>query len=497
MISSWFSFDKLCKVINNRLQGMVFSECYSFNKNELIIHNAVDNSSSIIINLTQPLPHLFIQTVNKPSRKVPIFPGFKNLTLHSCEMAPADRDMRFLFLNGAALIIRIRPPVNNVFFISGDNIGSFKKVKSNLPDFHFEKSFFTSLEEDPRFNLSWKKRIKILFPGRTYMDIIYEINNSNGCITGGKFVFLPVKDEFFDPDIFYSRYREFIISNLNEMDFKPEKTRLISLLSTHSDRLLRSIRHLSSTEEQKEMIVKNRYCGDILMAGLRSIEPGQTEYDVPDSLQKENFPRKIPLKPDVSPQANAKNYYDKARRAERAQSDYEEKRINLEKDYLLSSVKFHEFEQIEDIGTLLEWKKSNKAFTENLKKQVPEKQSEQERKPYREFTYKSWHIWVGKSAKDNDDMTFHHAHKNDLWLHVRHSTGSHVIVRREGKPNIPNEIIEYAASLAARYSEEKHASLVSVVCTEKKHVIKKKGLPPGKVLFSLEKSILIKPMDIE
>lgn len=233
------------------------------------------------------------------------------------------------------------------------------------------------------------------------------------------------------------------------------------------------------------------------MAGLRSIEPGQTEYDVPDSLQKENFPRKIPLKPDVSPQANAKNYYDKARRAERAQSDYEEKRINLEKDYLLSSVKFHEFEQIEDIGTLLEWKKSNKAFTENLKKQVPEKQSEQERKPYREFTYKSWHIWVGKSAKDNDDMTFHHAHKNDLWLHVRHSTGSHVIVRREGKPNIPNEIIEYAASLAARYSEEKHASLVSVVCTEKKHVIKKKGLPPGKVLFSLEKSILIKPMDIE
>jgi len=370
-------------------------------------------------------------------------------------------------------------------------------MKSGIPDFNFEPATFTSLEADPRFNVSWKKRYKDLLMGKDYNEILNDIENSNGCVTGGKFVFLPVKDEVFNPDIFYNRYREFIITNLKERDFKPEKSRLMALLSTHSDRLLRSIHHLSSTEEQKEMIGNFRYCGDILMAGLNFIAPGQTEYEVPESLQKENFPRKISLKSEVSPQANAKIYYDKARRTERAQSDYEEKKIHLENEYRLSSLKFRELEQIDEIRQLLEWKKDNKYFIEKLQQQVPVKKSEKERKPYREFTYRSWHIWVGKSAKDNDDMTFHHAHKNDLWLHTRHSTGSHIIVRREGKSHIPKEIIEYAAALAARYSEEKHASLVSVVCTEKKHVIKRKGLPPGKVLFSMEKNILIKPLNIE
>ncbi|MDD3806745.1 MAG: NFACT RNA binding domain-containing protein, partial [Candidatus Marinimicrobia bacterium] len=88
-------------------------------------------------------------------------------------------------------------------------------------------------------------------------------------------------------------------------------------------------------------------------------------------------------------------------------------------------------------------------------------------------------------------------HKRDLWLHTRYSTGSHVIIRREGKSHIPRDVIEYAASLAARYSEEKHASLVSVVCTERKYITKRKGDPPGKVVFTYEKNLLIKPLEIE
>lgn len=497
MITSWFTFHKLSKVINKQLSGMLFSECYSFTKNELIIQNASESSPSLIVNLNPPLPYLFIQIMKKPSRKVPIFPDFKNLSLKNSDIAPTDRDLRLNFSNDISLIIRIRPPANNVFFVYGHEITSFKKVKSGHPVFTFQPISFTSTDEDPRFNASWKKRMNILYPGKPYHEIIRNIENSNGYVSGGNFVFLSEINDVFDPDIFYTRYREFIVANLKEKDFKPEKLRLMSLLSSHSQKLLRSVRNFSASDNQQEMIRKYRYYGDILMAGLWSINPGQTEYVIPESLQNDSFPKKIGLKPDLTPQANAQMYYEKARRTERAQSDYEDKKFKLEKEYDLSILRFSELEKIDDLKELQEWKKENKTYLEKLQQQSPVKPNGRDRIPYREFTYKSWHIWVGKSAKDNDEMTFHHAHKNDLWLHTRHSTGSHVILRREGKSHIPNEIIEYAAALAARYSEEKHASLVSVVCTEKKHVIKKKGLPPGKALFSLEKSILIKPLDIE
>ncbi len=496
MISSWFSFHKLCMVINNQLSGMAFSDCYSFTKNELIIQNADESNPSLIINLNSPLPYIFIQIFHKPSKRVPIFPDFKNLTLIKCEIAPADRDLRLYFTNEISLIIRIRPPANNVYFVSDNDITSFKKNKSVIPIFNFDATSFASLDEDPRFNSSWKKRVNILFPDKSYPQILQNIEKSNGQVIGGKFVFLPEHSGEFDPDTFYYRYREYIVSYLKERHFIPEKTRLLTLLSSHSQKRFRSVQKLTTSEEQKYKIKKYRYFGDVLMAGLLTITPGQTEYEIPVSLQLDDFPKKIALKPDLKPQANAQTWYEKARRIERLQSDYEEKKQMMDSEYKLSLIKFHKLEQIHDLKVLQGWKKENKEFIDTLQQQSPAGQSNPERIPYREFTYKTWHIWVGKSAKDNDEMTFHHAHKNDLWLHTRHSTGSHVIIRRDGKTHIPKEIIEYAAALAARYSEEKHASLVPVVCTEKKHVIKRKGLPPGKVLFTMEKSILIKPLDI-
>jgi predicted ribosome quality control (RQC) complex YloA/Tae2 family protein len=63
-------------------------------------------------------------------------------------------------------------------------------------------------------------------------------------------------------------------------------------------------------------------------------------------------------------------------------------------------------------------------------------------------------ILVGRTARDNDELTFRVASQRDFWLHVAGTSGSHVIVRNpEGLPSLPRETVRYAATLAARHSK--------------------------------------------
>jgi len=89
--------------------------------------------------------------------------------------------------------------------------------------------------------------------------------------------------------------------------------------------------------------------------------------------------------------------------------------------------------------------------------------SEQAR-PYRQFELEGgYEVWVGRHARENEQLTFHEARKYDYWLHARGVPGAHVILRvpnRNQKP--PRRILEMAASIAAYFSEARHSSLVPV-----------------------------------
>jgi predicted ribosome quality control (RQC) complex YloA/Tae2 family protein len=497
VITSWFTWEKLCKVMNARLKGQIFSECYSHVKSELVIQNENVRGESIRIHLEQPLPFIFLQHIHPPAQRVRIFPDFDHLEFTEAHMAAADRDMRLNFSKGVSLMIRIRPPKSNVFMLTNTSVESFKKRKVESLDFKSGPLVFDTLSEDPRLNAFWKKRLTDLYPDVSWPDLQAEISRANGKILGGRFVLLPEPGETFNPHRFYDNYRAFITDRLKELHFKPEKERIIKALSSRAEKLSRRIHHLSRPDEKNNQIDTYRMYGDILMAILHTIQPGQEEVKIPEDLRPRGFPETIPLKPDLSPPANARRYYNRAGKIERSRREAEETKETLQKEQDKLKLKATELENIETLKDLKSWVKKNKDLVADLTRTENPQKSESARLPYREFFYKSWRIWVGKSAKDNDDMTFHHAHKTDLWLHTRHSTGSHVIIRREGKSHIPGDIIEFAASLAARFSEEKHASLVPVVCAERKHVTKRKGFPPGKVTFTMEKSLLIKPADIE
>ncbi len=105
--------------------------------------------------------------------------------------------------------------------------------------------------------------------------------------------------------------------------------------------------------------------------------------------------------------------------------------------------------------------------------------------PYRELiTEAGLQIWVGKSDKDNDKLTFSHAHGSDYWLHARDVPGSHVILRL-GKVKEPDdESLKDAIQAALFYSKAKDRKEGEVCVTQCKFVSRFGQNQPGKVQIS-------------
>jgi len=103
-------------------------------------------------------------------------------------------------------------------------------------------------------------------------------------------------------------------------------------------------------------------------------------------------------------------------------------------------------------------------------------------------------VLVGRTAADNDVLTFKIAAPNDFWLHVAAESGSHVVVRNpEGADSLPRETLRFAASLAARYSRARHGGKVAVHVTRRSDVRKPRGLAPGKVTIGHFKTVHVSP----
>lgn len=106
-----------------------------------------------------------------------------------------------------------------------------------------------------------------------------------------------------------------------------------------------------------------------------------------------------------------------------------------------------------------------------------------------------YEVWVGRGAKDNDNLTFHLARPYDLWLHAGDYPGSHVIVRNPSRKEIPHRTIIEAAQLAARFSQANEDTKVVVHYSERKFLSKPKGAAPGLVRMSNYRSITVEPKE--
>jgi predicted ribosome quality control (RQC) complex YloA/Tae2 family protein len=103
-------------------------------------------------------------------------------------------------------------------------------------------------------------------------------------------------------------------------------------------------------------------------------------------------------------------------------------------------------------------------------------------------------VLVGRTAADNDLLTFKLASQKDFWLHVAGDSGSHVVVRNpEGLLRLPRETLRFAAALAAGHSKARKGGQVAVHVTQVSEVKKPRGMPAGKVTLARFEAVRVRP----
>lgn len=94
-------------------------------------------------------------------------------------------------------------------------------------------------------------------------------------------------------------------------------------------------------------------------------------------------------------------------------------------------------------------------------------------------------VLAGKTAADNDLLTFKLSSPRDFWLHISGDSGSHVIVRNpDGLERLPRDTARFAAAVAARHSRARSGGKVPVHLAKRSDVRKERGMASGKVAVS-------------
>lgn len=200
----------------------------------------------------------------------------------------------------------------------------------------------------------------------------------------------------------------------------------------------------------------------------------------------------VPLDPSLSPQANAKKYFEKYAKLKRTEdalttqiAETKEEIQHLESISASLDIALNE-------SDLVQIKEELTQYGYIKKHSIGKKKTSVKSKPFHYLSSDGYHIYVGKNNYQNDELTFKFATGNDWWFHAKGTAGSHVIVKSSDE-ELPDRVFEEAGSLAAYYSKGRTAPKVEIDYIQKKHVKKPNGSKPGFVVYYTNYSLMAVP----
>ncbi len=226
-----------------------------------------------------------------------------------------------------------------------------------------------------------------------------------------------------------------------------------------------------------------------------------------DSIELENYYDnnnliKIPLDIKFTPSINAKHYfkkYNKLKNALKIVSEQKEDTIS-DINYLESVVfELEGSSSLQDIQDIFEEISESSIFKDVLNKKSKKKNKIQNKK--KKFNYSpieynidGFKVYVGRNNKENDWLSLKFANPDDIWFHTKDSHGSHVILRVE-KNTPSDDILVKCAKIAAQHSKANTSSNVPVDYCLAQFVKKPKGVKPGMVIFTHNKTLNVNPLE--
>ncbi len=235
-----------------------------------------------------------------------------------------------------------------------------------------------------------------------------------------------------------------------------------------------------------------RQLGDIVTANLHKAVKGQKFMEAEDFYDEEMPLITIPLSPLLSPQQNAAKFYKDYARKKTAEKE-------LTHQLALGGEELHYLESVLEELDRAETEQELEEIRQELRsggylRQDPSKKRRKQPpvQPLRFVSTDGYPIYVGRNNRQNEDLTFRLARKDDLWLHAQKVPGSHVIIACAGAEP-PDSTITQAAALAAGHSQSAQGQNVPVDVTRVKSLKKPPSARPGMVLYHTYRTVYVTP----
>ena len=514
MHNNYYFLRQLTNQLARTLTGTVISQCFSQNKEELVIQLETNTSPFFIKAALSPqfsclsFPHNFIRA---RKNSVDLFQPLIGQRIQSFRQFENERSFTMTCSNKLTLLFKMHGNRSNlILFDGGEGVGIFKSglVQDTKLDLHnidrtidWSYEHFASTQESVEAKyftfgkVVWQylksRGFDNLSPHQQWQSIqnlrsqlenpsAFYIREANGKIILSLLDSGQNIKEISDP---VSAVTEFYNYYSQQNAFVREKTSAIAALKSKLDSILKYLQKTESKLQQLEGENNYKVWADLIMANLHVIPPGSASITLTNFYQN-NHPTDIKLKPDLTAQKNAALFYKKGKN-QQIEISHLKDLISNKKDEAAKLVNIlNQLEEANDkkIIQMLAGPKN----TDTKKKQIVAL-------PYREVEYRGFKIWIGRNAESNDTLTLKFGYKEDLWLHAKDVAGSHVLLKHQAGKKFPKDVIERAAELAAYHSKRKNESLCPVIVTPKKFVRKRKGDPPGVVVVEREEVLMVHP----
>jgi len=514
--NNFYFLKQLTDSLQQKLVGKALVECFSQNKNELILGFSSDTESfHIKAHLDPTFCCLYFPEDFQRARKnsIDLFEEIikgkvldvRQFTNERCFALIMNDNRKLLFkMHGNRSNIILYSPDDTIEHVFNSHLKKDFELDINALDRPIEQSKAAFLNEGGRLTAvypTFGKVVKKYLHTNNYNKLSVEDQWELLSATVGKlenptyyiisvgyqlfFSLLPFGDVIESYDKPIEAINSFFIKYVSTDALRREKSAIINELNKtvkqSSNYLKKAENKLNSLSGQSNY----QQIADIIMANIYQIDAGATEVTLTD-FYNDNQDIAIKLKKGVSPQKNAENYYRKAKNQTKEEQNLQES-INSKRAILVEHQKHLEkLMLIEDLRELRKYIKDN-----GLEKQT-QKQHEGP-KPFNEITIEGFSVLIGKNAKSNDKMLQTHTYKEDMWLHAKDVSGSHVIIKHQSGRKFSKTVIERAAQIAAYNSKRKTDSLCPVIVTPRKFVRKRKGDPAGAVVVDKEEVILVEP----
>lgn len=487
-----------CHELNTKLRESVIIDIFSLSKQEIIFHFAASEANFFSLKMTLAAQSVFFSFYDsllpKGNKFIPQFNSFFGSKILNVKPIPFDRGL-VLNCNTGIFYFKLHGRNANLIALLEDNSVICFRNEFEVDRVNGIEALSVMWQQDlqKKANLSVTENLKQYFKQkkltvsanynldelqRVYAKLsegpFYVIENKGAIV----FSLFPVSGAVcHEHDTVTDALNQFQRLYLSRYAFQSTKNSLLKereLGLNQKQKNISTLRHKLTNLEIENYKTK----ADLLMANLH-LTSTEKELWLPDFYSDKLI--KVKLDDSLSLQANAEKYYRKSKNQQLEVSNLKQHIQKLDEEVKLLIDEMAVIEKTEDFKILQKFVKEKLVKVSNA-----------ERKPFRTFLIDGYTVLVGKSAKDNDELTLKYAKKEDFWLHAKDCSGSHVVIKTQDH-KIPNHTLEKIAGIAAYFSKRKQDSLCPVIVTKKKFVRKNKALAAGEVIVAQETVILVKP----